>query len=392
MSETENANVNMPKYRTERLAEEAYEDLREVPEKLFLLSHKDYQSSFDYQVTDGENSPHMRMLKEGLDIQFENGQLTIGGNPASKVDLIDMYTKKDITNLDTVMLRNLFSIIWFNLRDDIDEVAPVATKQDENDFYDHMSPHEKHRSQIEKWIDFDRWWRRNLYGYTIRIYVPKFMAYLGYDANYSQAMVDAEVEKIKQFNSVIGIMNVPLGNKVFPDDLPVMMFSGYERSTNTIMFFSPYMNRVVEDALRNTTQVWKDRRGKAKLKSNGEMIYLPPVTTSVDSAIASAKNKRAAELVIQLAILFAGAGDMDPNIRVDTLIDRCPNLRESLFMAENWDTKNKMLRRSFMTMWDYIDKYTNFAEEYELPRVVPTMKTYKKMKFVFKHKKQKATP
>ena len=56
------------------------------------------------------SSPHMRMLKEGLDIQFENGQLTIGGNPASKVDLIDMYTKKDITKLDTVMLRNLFSM------------------------------------------------------------------------------------------------------------------------------------------------------------------------------------------------------------------------------------------------------------------------------------------
>ena len=114
---------------------------------------------------------------------------------------------------------------------------------------------------------------------------------------------------------------------------------------------------------------------RPKLKSNGQPFMLPSHTYLVKSSIMKERNKRAVEIVCAIVTLIEQAGDNVPNIKFQTLVDRCPSLKNTLDAASPTN-RNTILRRTFTKAWELLRTQTHLEEAYpgiQLPTAIPTM-------------------
>ena len=116
-------------YRTADTARAAYSVMSESPNKLFLPSNGAYLNLFDIISSHDTERAHLELRDVDVDLKFEEGKIRIGDLSASEAQLYDVIAHKGVDEIDTVLLRGLFSIIYFNLCKDIDNILKEPTEK-----------------------------------------------------------------------------------------------------------------------------------------------------------------------------------------------------------------------------------------------------------------------
>ena len=333
--------TNGKKYRTRNAAGE----LVELTEVIPIITN----SAFQFAMTlNPDEKAHLQLLKleENEELDFKDGKLYFKKIPASKVDLVKLYTREGISSLDLQTLRYLYGIILKNIQRDL----PKMTKESE------------------------------LTSYAVKIYVPDLMRLLGLKANTSKDMVEYLINKIYSYHNILGIMEVHALGRTFHNEYPVMLYYGYDEKTNTIYFSSPYMNKIIKEVLG--ASVLRDKFGNPRLSKKGVPLLAPSHSYLIKSSLASEKNKRAAEIVSIVVTVIEQAGKNIPHIKAQTIIDRHPDLQMALEKATPAD-KNKILKRAFSAAWKFLDKHTTLKETYRNIKLDQPIPTYKTLDIVF---------
>lgn len=297
-------------------------------------------------------------------LRFDNGTLYFQGMDASRIDLVQYYDKQPlaVSKLDLPILRALYSVILQDAENTAKTQSEIIAQIDDPQYLNH----------------------------SVKIYLPVFLEMMGYGRNCSKDTTDAVVATIMSFHNIIGIIQEELGGRKYTSHYPVMLLTAHNDVDNTIQFSSPYINKLVATIYQQSVQ--KDKRGNPKLKRNGEPFMLPSHSYLIKSSIAKEKNKRAVEIVCIIVTLIEQAGNCTPNIKVQTIVDRCPELKNAIDAAKGAD-KNKLLKRAFTKAWELLPKQTLLKEKYkdiELPsptdpQNIPTMSSLN-YTFKFPHK------
>lgn len=329
-----------------------------MPEVIALPTLKPYQNAIS---TVNDPAAHLQPVTQALadNLRFENGTLYFSGMDASRVDLVQYYDKttKAVSDLDLPTLRALYSVILQDVQDAAKDPEKIISQVNDPQYLSH----------------------------SVKIYLPDFLKMLGYKPNSSKDGVAFAVAKIMSYSRILGVMDEYQGGRPRRSHYTVMQLVGHNDTDNTIQFSSPYINRLITTILQASLQT--DRKGNYKLKSNGEPFLLPSHSYLVKTSIAKERNKRAAEIVCVVVTLIEQAGDVGtPHIKAQTIVDRCPDLKNALDAADS-SNKSHVLRRAFSKAWAILPKQTRLAEVYrniKFPSAIPTASTLD-MVFEFPH-------
>ena len=225
----------------------------------------------------------------------------------------------------------------------------------------------------------------------IKLYMPDFAEFLDYDRNISKETVNSIVRKMISFHKVIGVMRNKIGDKIYTSYYPIFHFEGYNAESNTIEIYSPYLNRVIENILKEAVKL-NTKTHQPILDKIGKPVPLASHSYLIKPSIARERNFIAVENVVLIVQLIEQAGDNTPHIKASTLIERNPQLQYRLNEA---DSKNKsnVLKRIFKGTWELLREQTHLIEVYKNiklpdpydPANIPTVKSLKKMVFAFPH-------
>lgn len=370
------------------LAEAFYKDsLAKIPDRWFIPSSKEYRDSFSCEAND---HAYMQLVEgiEEIDLRFENGVLYIGNNPKMGVRL--KYTKEGYESLNIPLLRSIYSIIWFNLEKDLPKLFSEAKPEEQ--YLLKKALDDRNCDSVNRYIALDRFSRQRLFSYGKYVYIPDLMRYLGLH-DPSKEQINSVIAEIKRFGSVHGIMTLHCRDLkghmlAYGQDCPVIIWNDNYELTDSIFLQSPYINNIIKEMIMAKTQL-TDYKGRPKFDRKGKPIYIPnTLTTKIDPRIASAKNKRAVELLVELAIYLDTSGPKK-SIKPVTLMKVGTEFRAAYDYEVTTRRKNEILKRAFSTMWEYADKYSDLSERYVLPRVIPTKDTLEKAMDIEKRPKNK---
>lgn len=321
-----------------------------LPDTMPVITINNYQNAISlYQ----KGNAYLQPLSSVDGLKFDNGKLYFNGMPFTTAKLQQLRTKEGIENIDLPLLRTFYGIILRNF-----ERTYTESKQLQE---------------------------------SVKIYVPDLAAYLGKSRNISKTDIESIIGKVSSFQTVVGIVKQPKNGRIYENILPVLLFTGYNEADNTIGFTSPYMNQVIQDVWQ--VSIRRDKKQQPKLKKNGEPQRLPAYSYLVKSSIGKERNKKAVEIVVTVVTLIEQAGDNIPRIKASTIVERNPQLKESIDNAKSTADKNKMLKRAFTKAWELLRKQTRLTEVYqdiEIPDTVPTVNTLD-IVFEFPHKGKKKT-
>lgn len=187
------------------------------------------------------------------------------------------------------------------------------------------------------------------------------------------------------YSNILGVMREYKGGREYINHYPVMNFIGYEGTDNTIQFASPYINKVIMTIFQASIQ--KDKNGKPKLKANGQPFLRPSHSRLIKPDIVKERNKRAIEIVCVVVALIERAGNRTPHIKVRTIIERCPDLRNAMAAAATSSDRAKVMNRAFTGAWRLLRTQTGLTEVYrdiQLPTIAPKLTQLDKV-FNFPH-------
>lgn len=352
--------------RTRKQAEDAGA-ITNMPLVLAIPTIRLFQYSISI-VQDGAAhlQPIMPCVADNL--RFDNGTLYFQGMDASRIDLVQYYDKQPlaVSKLDLPILRALYSVIL----QDAEDTAKTPSK-------------------IIEQINNPQY-----LGHSVKIYLPDFVEMLGYGRNCSKDTVNSVVATIMSFHNILGIIQENRNGRSCTSHYPVMLLIAHDDGDNTIQFSSPYMNKLIATIFQSSIE--RDKRDTPKLRSNGEPFMLPSHSYLIKSSIAKEKNKRAVEIVHVVVTLIEQAGSRTPNIKAQTIIDRCPELKAALDAAVTSSDKDKILKRAFSKAWELLPKQTTLTDCYKnikFDTSVPTIKTLNHtFKFPHEGKVKKAKP
>ena len=361
--------------RTKAYALNRHPDLFQFPKGvMYLITHDNYSGGLDWQAND---FGYLSLLRDDVDVEFKNWVMYANGELATKMSFKDRYTDEHLSDIDKPLISALFSVVLMKLRTDLDKVCPPGYSND-------VSFKAKLPQEIRN-VDDDtlfNWYHKDLFGYSVPVYVPDLMKYLGYTHPNNDHM-NAFLARIHRLSRVMGIMEFEDNHRRAHHEFPLMNY-GYEEETNVLYIHSPYMNKLVERVLRDEIPL-KNKKGQL-MDEKGRPIFKPPVTSLVHPAIVSAKNKRAVEVVFQIAVFIEHVGVKTPHISVDTLIGRCYELSSTIMeLDQDRKSANQILRRTFTAVWRYIEQYTDIPEQFEYEEFIPSVRDYNKVLY-FKHK------
>lgn len=301
-----------------------------------------------------------------LEFDEENGVMRIKGS-LDNITLQNWQTRSNIKELDLPALRLLYTVIYENAV--------------------------------------------NIDNHTITVYMPKLAEALGIyvrdraDKNKASDLM----RKIRAFEHVIGVLN----NGSF---FRLLVFMDYDKEKNTILFGSPYINRIIRELIaKNTIQ----EKGK-KIKG-GKVKPLPYHSYLVHTDIAKERNKIAVEIVYVIERLLAQRGEVkEPKetltkkqleksiergvkkalkeefgesenlteykkeIPIITtahksfigIINEIPLFKEALDGIEQTKDKNNLLKRHFKKAYELLKEKTDLYKHYEnltIPEIIPTV-------------------
>ena len=348
-------------YRTKTIAKkEGTLDL--CPERLAVPTALNYEYSISLHQEGKAFLQKLTMSTDGL--QFENGEMFFKGaiEPISTVELQDMRTNEGIEEIDIPLLTMYYSIILA-----------------------------KFQERIKQGLDFGT--ANNM---ITRIYVPDFircLETLSEGSGSTEEKICAIMRKTRAFHNIVGIHYVHMNGKKHRSYFPVMNFEGYDYETNTISFFSPYLNYIVQKIY--SASIKCDKKGNPRVKRNGQPLLYPSNSFLVKPSITSERNKAAVENIFIIVQLIEQTGDKGiPHIKAKTIVERNEALKQRL----SKDTHpNRLLNRVFKRTWELLRDQTTLLEAYEgieLPdpddiRNIPTPSNMDKLIFEFPHKGKK---
>ena len=329
-----------------------------MPEVIALPTLKPYQNAIS---TVQDPAAHLQPVTQALadNLRFDNGTLYFQGMDASRVDLVQYYDKRHqaVSDLDLPTLRALYSVILQDVQDAAKDPEKIISQVNDPQYLSH----------------------------SVKIYLPDFLKMLGYKPNSSKDGISYAIAKVMSYSRILGVMEEYQGGRPRTSHYTVMQLVGHDDTENTISFSSPYINKLIMTILQASLQT--DRKGNVKLKTSGEPFLLPSHSYLVKTSIAKERNKRAAEIVCVVVTLIEQAGDVGtPHIKAQTIVDRCPDLKNALDAADS-SNKSHVLRRAFSKAWAILPKQTRLAEVYKnikFPSAIPTASTLD-MVFEFPH-------
>jgi hypothetical protein len=168
-----------------------------------------------------------------------------------------------------------------------------------------------------------------------------------------------------------------------------MNFEGYDYETNTISFFSPYLNYIVQKIY--SASIRCDKKGNQRLNSKGRPTLYPCNSYLIKPSIVSERNKGAVLNVFIIVQLIEQAGNEGtPHIKASTIVERNEALKQRLSRDKN---PSRLLGRVFKKTWELLRSQTTLLEIYDsivLPdpndiTKIPTPSNMHKLVFEFPH-------
>lgn len=349
-------NIRSPTVSAYRTAKAAGK-VAKMPRDLAIITKPEYQNALKCYRKDGnlKEKAYLMQITDAEILSFEDGIAMLFGRSLQDIDFIDFSTKEIIDEIDVQFLMAIFTVIYMNLSEVIADVA----SEDEL--------------------------KEQLTNFSLDIYIPDLIKFMGKSCRYTKEELTNICDKISRYHNVIGITEKVIGGQTYTDGYMLLVTLAIKESTNTITIMSPYMNMIIYKLFK--ISIDKDKKGIPKINKNGDVKTLPTLSFQ-DRRLASAKNKKAVEIVCVVVALVEQAGSKGiPHIRVSKLIERCPRLMYSLENTKSDSNKTKLLRRCFLSAWEYIAKYTDLFDKYvnfQLPSETPTINTLD-MVLTFRH-------
>ena len=335
----------------------------DTPDRLALPSRESFEGVLS--TIENPNGYLLPLVPFVLpDLHFENGKLYFQDMDATAADLVMFKDKtpEAVKKIDVPLLHALYTI---QLQQTLERIATPEDLMAMLENYGRMN-------------------------HAATIYVPSLLRMLGCKPNGGKDAEDIVFKKIRDLEDIYSAIEKRRASaRTYYQYLPVMKVMGRNENENTISFVSPYINdvimRILDDSLQRT------KSGKPKKMRSGGPFLCPNHCYLVKSAIAKEQNKRAVEIVFVLAVLISRSGSGTPNIRIQKLVDRCPNLKAALDAAPDAKRKNTVLKRAFSKAWQLLDEQTIIRDAYkevELPTLIPTTKKMQEVIYI-RHKGRK---
>lgn len=335
-------------------------------DSIYTITHRNYTNGLTFNPKD---SHLIAVPYSEQPAKVEDGVLKFANLSFSEAKLMEWSNnqRNKIENVDLPLLNLLYSIILNQLSEKYKDLAT-----------------------IEDISALDM---------SVKIYVPHFAKITNRASNLNKKTTEAIVNEIASFNNIVGVLK----NKIDGCDeekesiLPVLLFLGYEESTNTVEFTSPYMTRLIQTIYHESIK--RDSQGAIRYKKNGNIELNPSHSKLVKTAIVNEKNKVAVEIVFEVVKVIERTGsNHTPNIKAITLIERVPQLAIRLNKIDESNVKNPrsnkntVLKRAFTRAWELLESHTCLREVYkdiELPdprnpKNIPKINTLQQV-FVFPH-------
>ena len=292
-------------------------------------------------------------------LKFEDGEMFFEGEfePISTVELQDMHTNESIEKMDIPLLTVYYSIIL-------------------KEFYLSIQAGEKPNP-------------------IITMYAPELMRCIGLlnDGGIHKSDVKNIMQKTQTFHNVIGVSDVTRNGKTYKSYFPVLIFMGYDESTNTISFSSPYLNHLVRTIYNASLS--RDKSGNLRKYKSGRQIHQPNHSYLIKPTIAKERNKAAAENVMIIVKVIEQTGNVGiPHIKASTIVERNEALKLRL---KQYAKPSMLLKRVFKKTWELLRDETRLLEVYDgiiLPNPedivnIPTMDNLNILTFSFPHNGKK---
>lgn len=216
----------------------------------------------------------------------------------------------------------------------------------------------------------------------ISLYIPDLARATGHKSNINEQIIKALFKDIHEFQPLIG--------RIGESWYQVLQFYGYDAETNTISFYSPYMEKVIEKIFWDNTKC--DKRGKIIKNKRGIALREPTHSYLMKSSIVKEKNKHAVNNVGLIIRIIEQAGNNTPHVTARWLLEN-----NTQFMAAflNITPKNRprFIKNVFKRTLQLLRTHTRLAEVYrdmELPDPddaanIPTQKTLGSVIYSFPH-------
>ena len=275
-----------------------------------------------------EGDAHLKLINRSTtELKFENGQMFLSGSlkPTSTVELVrDLQTREGIEHIDIPLLNVYYSIVLkkFYEKGNIPETLnKIAT-----------------------------------------IYLPDLAEALGLGRkNLHKSDIQNIIDSTRKFTNIIGVLHFTQNGNPRESYFPVMNFEGYDAKTNTISFFSPYLNYVIKTIYNASIRTNKKRI--PQLKKNGLPVLNPSHSYLVKPEIYKERNIAAVINVFIIITVIEQAGNNIPHISTQTIVDRNENLK--LRLEKDSNHASRLLKRVFSKTWELLREKTRLTEYYD---------------------------
>lgn len=340
------------KKRTNRTRKKDYVDTS-LTKHISLIIDQEYESGLSLRKS---GNAYLKPLvsTDGLNYNPDTGKLSFAGLPASEATLEEINRGEvvEIGEFDLPLLKLFYSIILSDFRESF------------------SANHEVNES--------------------FAIYLPDLAELMGKGRNISAEDTILLRNKVGAFQTLYGVIRDPKYPKRIGSALPLLVSLGYDDTTNTIRFSSPYMLRLIQ-TLYNVTV----RRSKLRLNkmNEPEKFLISEHADIINTSITKERNKRSVEIVFAIVTMIEQSKDENVFISVQEIFDRSPQLAEALKNTIRTSNKNTLLKRAFLKAYELLEKQTTLKERY--PNMVfseeflgiPTVSTLKDMQLHFIKKK-----
>jgi len=203
--------------------------------------------------------------------------------------------------------------------------------------------------------------------------------------NLKGKLIQDFIEKIKEFDNVIGVIN----DNGFYKYFKLLSWQSYNEETGMISFHSQFIKILREEMCKNNKIESKNR-----YKELVEIIK-PQHDFLIHANIANERNKYAVELVIKVVRLLRQANSPEStHIRFVNLME-CTNFEEA-YKSTSSSNKPKVLKRAFTKLYDLLREKTDLYEYYqglEIPEIIPTTSTLNSvLKITYKEQNRNYIP
>lgn len=311
------------KKRTNRTRKKEYIDTS-LTKHISLIIDQDYESGLSLRKSG--NAYLTPLFKtDGLNYNADTGKLSFEGLPASEATLEEINRGKivEIGEFDLPLLRLFYSIILTDFRESFNANREINE--------------------------------------SFTIYLPDLAELMGKGRNISAEETIAIRNKVGAFQNIYGIIRDPKYPKRIGSALPLLVSLGYDDTTNTIRFSSPYMLRLIQRLYDVTV-----RRSKFRLDKKGEPdgFLLTEHADIINTSIIKERNKRAVEIVFAIVTMIEQSDNINVCITIQDILDRSPQLAEALKKTARTSNKNTLLKRAFLKAYELLEKQTLLKERY----------------------------